>query len=322
MMEDSNTSNEFDTRHQRELEAFVFRKLVEHLQDRTDAQNIDMMNLAGFCRNCLSKWYYAGAKVLGKPMSYEESCEAIYGMAYAEWKTKYQTKATPEQMAKYNESKHLHSKHAPVEKAAPAAKQAALPPTATPPSVNKSDACCEDPETMQCADDTLRKVADALRLKGVGASVAAIPQTSLRLGVLTVSDRAAAGVYADKSGPEVKRCVATFAERSGVFESTIVRSAVVPDDRATIVRLLRQWSGVETDGVDGRSICNIVFTTGGTGISPRDVTPEATLDVVDRVVDGIPEAARRDYLCAKHLTRRVTLCAPLTTLSCYSADAE
>ena len=80
-----------------ELEAAAFRRLQKHLmEDRTDAQNIDMMNLAGFCRNCLSRWYQEAANERGIAMTKEEGREAFYGMPYADWKAKYQTEATPE----------------------------------------------------------------------------------------------------------------------------------------------------------------------------------------------------------------------------------
>lgn len=72
------------------LEAAAFRKLVKHLRERTDVQNIDLMNLAGFCRNCLSKWLRAAAEDAGVAMSDDEAREAIYGMPYAEWKARYQ----------------------------------------------------------------------------------------------------------------------------------------------------------------------------------------------------------------------------------------
>ena len=82
-----------------ELEAAAFRRLVEHLRTRTDVQNIDLMNLAGFCRNCLSNWLKDAADAKGLPMSKDESREAGYGMPYEEWKAKHQTEASPEQMA-------------------------------------------------------------------------------------------------------------------------------------------------------------------------------------------------------------------------------
>jgi len=91
------------------LEAAAFRGLVEHLQGRTDVQNIDLMNLAGFCRNCLSKWYMAAAKQEGVELDYDQACEAVYGMSYDEWKSKYQKKATQEQLDKFEETKPQHA---------------------------------------------------------------------------------------------------------------------------------------------------------------------------------------------------------------------
>ena len=91
------------------LEAAAFRSLVNHLQQRTDAQNIDLMNLAGFCRNCIWKWYKAAADEQGIEMTKEQAQEAIYGMPYAQWKTQYQPEATPEQLAKFEQTRPLHS---------------------------------------------------------------------------------------------------------------------------------------------------------------------------------------------------------------------
>jgi hypothetical protein len=79
-----------DTQTQMELEAAVFRRLLEHLDERKDVQNIDLMNLAGFCRNCLSKWYVAAAEKRGFSVDYEAAREHVYGMPYSEWKAKYQ----------------------------------------------------------------------------------------------------------------------------------------------------------------------------------------------------------------------------------------
>ena len=89
------------------LEAAAFRRLVEHLRERTDVQNIDMMNLAGFCRNCLSNWYREAAADHGLEISKDESREAVYGMAYEDWKRLYQSEATPEQAAAFAAS-HKH----------------------------------------------------------------------------------------------------------------------------------------------------------------------------------------------------------------------
>jgi hypothetical protein len=82
-----------------ELEAATFRRLLSHLQGRTDVQNIDLMILAGFCRNCLAKWYSAEAQERGLDVDYASAQESVYGMPYSEWKQKYQTEATPEQLA-------------------------------------------------------------------------------------------------------------------------------------------------------------------------------------------------------------------------------
>ncbi|MEE8516000.1 MAG: DUF1244 domain-containing protein [Alphaproteobacteria bacterium] len=92
-----------------ELEAASFRSLVAHLRTRPELQNIDLMNLGGFCRNCLSKWYLAAAEEKGLDLTYEQTREIVYGMPYDEWKTKYQTEATPEQMTKYAEAKKAES---------------------------------------------------------------------------------------------------------------------------------------------------------------------------------------------------------------------
>ena len=85
---------------QKELYAEVLETLIEHLQKRNDVQNIDLMNLSGFCRNCLSKWYRSAAEKRNLNISYEEIREKIYGMPYSEWKEKYQTEATKEQLDK------------------------------------------------------------------------------------------------------------------------------------------------------------------------------------------------------------------------------
>ena len=90
------------------LEAAAFRRLVEHLRERTDVQNIDLMNLAGFCRNCLSNWYREAAEDSGVALDKDESREIIYGMPYAEWRARYQTEASPEQQAVVEKNKSQH----------------------------------------------------------------------------------------------------------------------------------------------------------------------------------------------------------------------
>jgi hypothetical protein len=89
-----------DDKTRTELEAAAFRRLVEHLRERTDVQNLDLMNLAGFCRNCLSNWYQEAASAKGISLDKAKAREIVYGMPYDEWKSKYQTEATPEQMKK------------------------------------------------------------------------------------------------------------------------------------------------------------------------------------------------------------------------------
>ncbi len=93
-----------DAQTQLELEAAAFRRLRDHLQTRTDVQNIDMMNDTGFCRNCLSRWYQEAANERGIDMSKDEGREAFYGMPFSEWKDKHQTEATAEQKAAFAKS--------------------------------------------------------------------------------------------------------------------------------------------------------------------------------------------------------------------------
>ena len=95
---------------QTEAEAAAFRGLVEHLQQRTDVQNIDLMNLAGFCRNCLCKWYSAAAKQIDPEFEFEEAQQRVYGMSIDEWKRDYQTEASEEQQRQFQESKPLHAR--------------------------------------------------------------------------------------------------------------------------------------------------------------------------------------------------------------------
>ncbi|MGA2056405.1 MAG: DUF1244 domain-containing protein [Bradyrhizobium sp.] len=97
-----------DDKTRTELEAAVFRRLVQHLRSRPDVQNIDLMNLAGFCRNCLSNWLKEEADAIGTAVSKDESREAVYGMPYETWKEKFQGTATPEQLAAMNKVNSGH----------------------------------------------------------------------------------------------------------------------------------------------------------------------------------------------------------------------
>ena len=92
-----------------QLEAAAFRRLLQHLnQERTDVQNIDLMILAGFCRNCLADWYREAAQEAGVPMDKEQARQAVYGMPFAEWKSRHQAEATPEQLAAFEASRSRH----------------------------------------------------------------------------------------------------------------------------------------------------------------------------------------------------------------------
>jgi hypothetical protein len=97
-----------DDKTRTELEAAAFRRLVEHLRAHTDVQNIDLMNLAGFCRNCLSNWMKDAADARGVPMSKDESREAIYGMPYEQWKAKHQKEASKDQQGAFEKAGHKH----------------------------------------------------------------------------------------------------------------------------------------------------------------------------------------------------------------------
>jgi len=94
-----------DQQTQLEVEAAVFRRLVEHLRERSDVQNIDLMNLSGFCRNCLSKWYRTACEERGDAMDYEGAREIVYGMPYSEWKTRFQQETTAEKLAEFERNR-------------------------------------------------------------------------------------------------------------------------------------------------------------------------------------------------------------------------
>jgi uncharacterized protein len=102
------TAPDFDTATRTELEAAAFRRLVEHLRERADVQNIDMMNLAGFCRNCLSRWYREAAVEKGIALADPDAREIVYGMPYKEWQALHQKEATAEQKAAYAKANPGH----------------------------------------------------------------------------------------------------------------------------------------------------------------------------------------------------------------------
>lgn len=100
--------SEINEQAQTELEAAAFRRLVDHLRERSDVQNIDLMNLAGFCRNCLSNWYQEAAHARGVTMTKDEARETIYGMPYADWRDRYQKEASPKQAADFAKNRPDH----------------------------------------------------------------------------------------------------------------------------------------------------------------------------------------------------------------------
>ncbi len=100
--------DKLDPQTRLEVEAAAFRRLVAHFRERTDVQNIDLMNLAGFCRNCLSKWYAAAAEERGVPLDYDEAREIVYGMPYAEWKARHQTEASDAQKTAFDATQTGH----------------------------------------------------------------------------------------------------------------------------------------------------------------------------------------------------------------------
>ena len=101
-------TQQIDDQTRLELEAAAFRSLRDHLRERTDVQNIDLMNLSGFCHNCLSRWYNEAATERGIDMDKDEAREIVYGMPFAEWKAKYQSEATPEQKSAFQDSHKGH----------------------------------------------------------------------------------------------------------------------------------------------------------------------------------------------------------------------
>jgi len=247
-----------------QMEAYAFRQLVAHLQWRSDVQNIDIMNLTGFCRNCLVKWYKAGGKVYGVPVTDDEANERVYGEPIAQWKKRHQTKATDEQLAQF---KAGSAKHARTDPGPAMVLGGAVTPQPAGGGVGGHSNVCG----QECDTPSLPPVLD----EG-GVAVDA------RIAVLTCSDRASRGEYADKSGPAVIEAVSAFAERHRALSVKHVDQQVVPDDRETIVEVLRRWSDQRTS--------DVIFTTGGTGFGPRDVTPEATSPLLVRSAESLARA--------------------------------
>lgn len=283
---------------QQAAEAYAFRQLVAHFQMRTDVQNIELMILSGFCRNCLSKWYHAGVAAQGVAMPYDEACQRVYGMTVAEWKKTHQSKASEEQLRRMEETKAQHAKHAPVvvapaaQPTVPAAPEAPAAPQCAAPGGVLSDVCCVP------AEDVVSRPPQPLATPPPPPPPAPV---EIRLGILTVSDRAHAGTYDDLSGPEIDSCMRQHAAgpHGAQWRLAVAARAIVPDERPQIAQRLLEWS--EPGAAGGAAACNLILTTGGTGLAPRDVTPEATSEVVERPAPGIVELLLRSALAVEPL---------------------
>eukprot|EP00934_Nitzschia_sp_Nitz4_P006122 Nitzschia sp. Nitz4//scaffold176_size46146//1688//2859//NITZ4_007186-RA/size46146-snap-gene-0.2-mRNA-1//-1//CDS//3329538997//6112//frame0 len=294
----------------KELEAGAYESLCQHLRDRSDeVQNIDMMTVSGFCRNCLAKWLVvearklsdavkAGTKTLDDAdqvvqsldaLGYDEAAQYVYGMAYGDWKKIHSRKASDETMEKYNASKPIWSTYDKQQlekrsetpggalqgKSTPEASQGGSPPSLL------SNVCCQDVDQPAASQET--KKAAPKKSREVPPFVPPpLPDVTFSLGILTVSDRASTGEYktGDLSGPAVAAAVdAVLTSNNAKATKSSVVTAIVPDNIGQIQSKLKEWSD--------DSKLSLVFTTGGTGFSSRDVTPEATNGIVDRVCDGL-----------------------------------
>jgi len=202
-----------------QAEAYAFRALVAHFQAHPELQNMEAMTSMGFCRNCLSKWLLSGFREmaplpLAKPLTYDDMSHYVYGMPAKAWKEKYQTKATPEQLARYDASKAHHAQHSAeaVVEVSGRAKVDAGNPEAN--ADIELDPCCPDPT-------------EAVPNKVAALSVSPPPALTLSVGVLTVSDRASAGIYEDLSGPMVEQCVTDWAQDFPQVTAKIIQRQVI-----------------------------------------------------------------------------------------------
>ena len=238
-------------------------------------------------------------------------------MSYKEWKTTYQSKASDEQLRRLEETKAGHAKHSPapaVPAPAPATTpQAPTAPTTTPatPSGNgMSDVCCVPADELMATGG-----ADGACPLPQQASLPVVVQpqapVAIRLGVLTISDRAANGTYADLSGPQIVSSMEGFAaSASGSrWQLTIACKAVVPDEAAQITAALQAWTAPADPSDPSAKPCNLILTTGGTGLSPRDVTPEVTSALLERHCPGICELLLREAVKHEPLAALSRSCA-------------
>jgi len=261
----SNQSKTIPDAVNKELDHLVLQELLTHLRDRPQVQNIDIMNTAGFCRNCLAKWRHRAARKL--PLSgatYEQACEYVYGMPYDEYKKKHQMKATPAQLELFKSNEAFHASHDGLD----------LSPVPAASAIPHSSVCCDEFGNEVCMTTPIEVPAS------VQISSGDFPEHPVMFAVLTISDRAYQGVYADLSGPKIEQTISNFAQ----FNYRFGERAIVPDEQDRIEATLRDWVTSH----------DVIITTGGTGLSKRDVTPEATLKVIEKRIPGIAEHLRRE----------------------------
>jgi molybdenum cofactor synthesis domain-containing protein len=224
---------------------------------------------------------------------YDEAAQLIYGMHYSEWKTRYQKKATPEKLAAYDASQPIHAQHDKNKLAkrveegvsVTTSSTASMTPavaaaTATTANTLLSNVCCQDVEekavtSAKTMSPPTTSTAATTKTSVAATSVANLPMTfttPITVAVVTVSDRASQGVYEDLSGPAVRQTLQQLVHSNNNL--IFVPTKIVPDNVTDIVSTLTELANHSTHKVD------VILTTGGTGVSPRDVTPEATRQVL------------------------------------------